>query len=103
MTPPTRRSRRRKPVWMKVKNGETLRRWRKRKDYSQRDLAALVKCAQNTISLLETGQMITLSEDLAMQIARRLDVPWEELFEARESPGVRRLATGASSRGRDVA
>lgn len=88
---------------MRVKSSESLRRWRKRRSFSQRELATLVDCSQNTISLLEKGGpdgMTTLSEDLALEIARRLDVPWEELFELRESPGVRRMTAGASVTGR---
>jgi transcriptional regulator with XRE-family HTH domain len=82
---------------MQVKDPETVRRWRKRRRYTQRELAFLVRCSQNTISLIEKGDMLTMSEDLALELAYRLDVPWEELFERREHSGVRRLAHGASS------
>lgn len=69
---------------MKVKDPAMIRRWRKQERFSQRDLAALVRRSQNTIHLLETGGMKTLSEDLAISIASRLHVPWEDLFELEE-------------------
>lgn len=92
-----RRTRRRSGGWMKLKPGcgDMLRRRRRRLDMSQRDLAFLARCSQNTISLLEQEKMTTLSEDLARIIARKVQADWEELFESRESPGVRRMATGA--------
>lgn len=74
----------RRDIWMKVKDPARIRRWRKQRHYSQRDLAFLVRRSQTTIHLLEKGSMKTLSEDLALAIAARLDVPWEDLFEAEE-------------------
>lgn len=70
---------------MRVKDPAQLRRWRKQRHFSQRDLAFLVRRSQSTIYLLETGGMPTCTEDLALAIAARLDVPWEDLFEAHES------------------
>lgn len=70
-----------KEVWMRVKDPAKIRRWRKQRHYSQRDLAFLVRRSQNTIYLLEAGKMPTLSEDLALAISARLDVPWEDLFD----------------------
>lgn len=69
---------------MKVKDPAKLRRKRLNRKYSQRDLAFLVKRSQNTIHLLETGGMKTLSEDLALLIAARLDVEWEDFFDLEE-------------------
>lgn len=69
---------------MKVKDPAALRRKRLNRKYSQRDLAYLVKRSQNTIHLLETGGMKTLSEDLALLIAARLDVEWEDFFTLEE-------------------
>lgn len=65
---------------MKVKDPAMIRRWRKQRHYSQRDLAFLVRRSQTTIYHLEKGSMRTLSEDLALAIAARLEVPWEDLF-----------------------
>lgn len=85
----TRRSRAyRRDIWMKVKDGKQMRRWRRQKGLTQEDLALLTKCTQQTISLLETGKMTTLSEDLALAIAKRLDHSWEDLFIACEGPVV---------------
>lgn len=95
-----RNMRRRCEVWMRVKDGERIKMWRKRRGLSQRDLAYLARCSQNAISLIEQAKLTTLSEDLALEIARRLDVPWEDLFEARESSGMRRLAHGARAASR---
>ena len=69
---------------MKVKDPAKLRRKRMNRKYSQRDLAFLVKRSQNTIHLLETGGMKTLSEDLVLLIAARLDVEWEDYFDLEE-------------------
>src|SRR5690625_1186033 len=89
----TRPPRIRKEVWMRVKDPAQLRRWRKQRHYSQRDLAFLVRRSQSTIYLLETGGMTTCTEDLALAIAARLDVPWEDLFEAHESAPVPSVRT----------
>jgi putative transcriptional regulator len=69
---------------MRVKDGGQIRRWRKQRHFSQRELAYLVRRTQSTIYLIETGKLRNLSEDLAIAIAARLDVPWEDLFEAHE-------------------
>ncbi|WP_343317737.1 helix-turn-helix transcriptional regulator [Arthrobacter sp. TMP15] len=74
----------RKETWMKVKDPAALRRKRLNRKYSQRDLAFLVKRSQNAIHLIETGGMKTLSEDLALLIAARLDVDWEDYFTLEE-------------------
>lgn len=94
--------RRARGVWMQVKDPAAIRRLRKRRKLTQRELAFLCRCSQNSISLLEKGDMLTLSEDLALEIAERLDVPWEDLFVARESSGVRRMAHGAHARSQKV-
>ncbi|WP_051114296.1 helix-turn-helix transcriptional regulator [Actinopolymorpha alba] len=80
---------------MRAKDGATLRRWRERRNLSQRELGFLARCSQNMIWKLENEKARTLSEALALEIARRLDVPWEDLFEPRESSGVRRMTTAA--------
>lgn len=72
--------------WMQVIDGQKLQRHRKRNGLTQRELAFLVKTSQTTIYLLETGGMKTLTEKLALAIAKRLDMPWEDLFVAREAP-----------------
>jgi putative transcriptional regulator len=69
---------------MRVKDGGQVRRWRKQKRYSQRELAYLVRRTQSTIYLIEVGKLRDISEDLAISIAARLDVPWEDLFEAHD-------------------
>lgn len=74
----------RREVWMRVKDPAKIRRWRKQRHFTQRDLAYLVRRSQTAIYALEAGKLRTISEDFAIAIAARLDVPWEELFEARE-------------------
>lgn len=69
---------------MRVKDPARIRRHRKFKRYSQRELAYLVRRTQSTIYLIETGKLRTVSEDLGIAIAARLDVPWEDLFEAHD-------------------
>lgn len=99
------RSQRRKPpqrrreVWMRVKDGARIRRWRKQRHYSQRELAFLVRRTQSTIYLIETNRLRAISEDLALAIAARLDVPWEDLFEAHDDsamPNVAHASCGES-------
>lgn len=80
---------------MRTKDPAALKRWRNRRGLSQRDLAYLCRCSQATISLVERGELRNLSEDLAMAIARRLDVPWEDLFETRGNARVRSVTSGA--------
>lgn len=70
---------------MRVKDGGQIRRWRKQKRFSQRELAYLVRRTQSTIYLIETNQLKTITEDLAIAIAARLEVPWEDLFDAHEA------------------
>lgn len=84
--------------WMKVVDKARLKRARLRKHYTQRELAVLVKTSQATISYLEGGTMRTLSEKLALAIARRLDCDWEDLFVAEEAPRVSGLANGAHTK-----
>ena len=67
-------------AWMRVKDPAAIRRARKARDFSQRDLAALCKCTQATISALETGTMKTCSADLAKIICRRVERDLEDLF-----------------------
>ena len=68
---------------MRVRDPQALRRWRQRRGLSQRDLAYLCRCSQATISLLERGSLPAVSEELALALSARLQVPWEELFEVR--------------------
>ena len=69
---------------MRVREAAALRRRRERLGLTQRELAFLARpCSQTTIHLLETHKMTTLTEELAMRIARRLDLPLEALFEDR--------------------
>lgn len=85
----------RKESWMKVKDPGALRRKRLNQRFSQRDLAGLVRRSQNTIHLLETGQMKTLTEDLAILLAARLQVDWEDLFELEEHEIAPSVTSGA--------
>ena len=73
---------------MRVKDPAQIRRWRKQRHFTQRDLAYLVRRSQATIWQLESGKLKTITEDLAIAIAARLDVPWEDLFEAHERVGM---------------
>lgn len=69
---------------MEVKDPAKLRRERKQKRYTQRELGMLVRRTQTTIWKLETGQLKNITEDLALAIAARLDCHWEDLFVAHE-------------------
>ena len=94
----TRKRSRRSDVWMKVKDPEAIRRWRKRAGFTQTDLAALCRCSQTTVHLLETGKLMAITEELALTVARRLNVPWEDLFEARESSRAARTVQSARTK-----
>lgn len=67
-------------AWMRVKDPAAIRRARRARGFSQRDLAALCKCTQAAISALETGTMKTCSADLAKVICRRVERDLEDLF-----------------------
>lgn len=82
---------------MKVKDPGAIARARRREGYSQRDLAALVRCTQATISAMETGRMRGCSKDLAEAIARRLNRDVEDLFAAHPGTRVRRVTNAAGS------
>lgn len=92
-----RSARTRMESWMRIKDPAAIRRWRKQRHFSQRDLAFLVRRSQTTIFLIEKGELRTLSEDLAIAIAARLDVPWEDLFAAEESDSMHSMTTGMQS------
>ncbi|NWL32947.1 helix-turn-helix transcriptional regulator [Paenarthrobacter nitroguajacolicus] len=87
---------------MKVKDPAMIRRWRKQEHLSQAQLGYLVRRSQTTIYLLETGGMRTLSEDLALAIAARLRVPWEDLFEAQEHEVMPEVTNDAHSTRRTI-
>lgn len=78
---------------MEVKDGAQVRRWRKKARYSQRELGFLVRRSHTTIYKIEVGALVNISEDLALDIANRLDVPWEDLFVAHEVVVAPRVAT----------
>lgn len=82
---------------MQVKDPGQIRRWRKQRRFSQRELAFLVRRTQSTIYLIETGKLRNVTEDLAIAIAARLDVPWEDLFVAHESVVVPDVTSGLHS------
>jgi transcriptional regulator with XRE-family HTH domain len=82
---------------MKVREPAAIQRARKRKGYSQYDLAALARCTQATISGLETGNMRGCSEDLAATLARWLDRDIEDLFEKHDGSRAHRVTNAARS------
>ncbi len=71
---------------MRVRDGAAIRRRRQRLGLSQRDLAFLCRpCSQTTIYLLETGRMATVTDELALRLAKRLDLGVDELFTERDA------------------
>lgn len=85
---------------MQVIDGGRIARHRKRKGYTQRDMAALCKCSQNTISLIERGEMKTLRPELAELIAKRLGDDLDELFIERLPVSRSPVTNGKSAGGR---
>lgn len=71
-------------VWMYVKDPARLRRRRKDKGLSQQQLAALVGCTQQYISLLEAGEDRDCSDKIATKITRWLDCDLEDHFDERQ-------------------
>lgn len=89
-------------VWMQVKNGSRLRRRRKDKHLSQAQLAGLVGCTQQYISLLENGTDDDCSEKIAERICRYLDVDLEDYFEERELVRLPGVATDSRVTGKSA-
>ncbi|ANW63976.1 transcriptional regulator [Mycobacterium sp. djl-10] len=81
---------------MEVIDPAKVRRKRKQKRLTQRDLAFLVRRTQTTIYKIENGQLKNISEDLAIAIAARLDCDWEDLFVAHEAPAVAEVSIGSA-------
>lgn len=73
---------------MRVIDPGKIRRKRKNKHFTQRELAYLTNCSQSAIYLIEAGKLRNISENLACLIAARLDEDVEDLFEAHEEPVV---------------
>lgn len=69
---------------MEVRDPGKMRRARKNKKFTQRELGMLVRRTQTTIYKIENGQLKNISEDLAIALAARLDKDWEDLFIAHE-------------------
>jgi transcriptional regulator with XRE-family HTH domain len=82
---------------MRVKDPAALRRARKNRQYTQRDLAFLVRKSQTAIYALETGRQKTLNEDFAIALAARLGRDWEDLFELEELEPMPNLESGRDS------
>lgn len=79
---------------MEVKDPAAIRRGRKSKGFTQRELAYLVKRSHTTIYAIETGRLKAISEDLTCAIAARLERDWEDLFITREIVAMPTVATG---------
>lgn len=92
----------RKETWMRVKDPAALRRKRKNRRFTQRDLAFLVRRSQSTIYLLENGKMRTLSEGLALSLAARLEVDWEDLFDLQEGESMPSMESGFDNTDRSL-
>lgn len=67
---------------MRVRDGAAIRRLRKRRGYSQGDLALLCGKSQQAISALERGSLTYVTDEFALELARRLWVDPEVLFVA---------------------
>ena len=77
-------------VSVSVRDGSAIRGRRQRLGLSQRDLAFLCRpCSQTTIYLLETGRMRSLTLDLALRVAKRLDVEPADLFDEQRAAALR--------------
>lgn len=88
---------------MRVIDRNRLARARRRRSFTQRDLATLCRCTQSSISALETGAMTGCSEDLAALLAKWLDLDVEDLFERHEHTRIHRVTNAARRTGRSDA
>lgn len=70
--------------WMKITEPARIRSKRRRMGYTQANLAALVGCTQQYISLLESGCDTDCSEKVALAICKRLDLDLDDICERRE-------------------
>lgn len=82
---------------MRVVGRDLMKRARKRAGFSQYDLAALCRCTQATISALETGAMTGCSEDLAVQIVKRIGLDVEDVFERHDGTREHRVTNAVGS------
>lgn len=73
-------------VFMRVKDGETIREARISHGYTQRNLAHLCRCSQAAIWKIENGQLTTVSEDLGKQLAKWLGLTERALFIRSDAP-----------------
>ena len=86
---------------MKVTNPRRIALARRKRGYTQADLAALVGCTQQYISMLEGGADTDCSERLALAICKRLDIELEDAFEERPIFSDRPIASNkVGSKGR---
>lgn len=83
-------------VWMYVKDFSRMRRRRKEKGFSQVQLAALVGCTQQYISLIESGDDRDVSERVADKVCRWLDLETEDVFEERRIVRTPRITSDTS-------
>lgn len=85
---------------MQVKEPSKLRRRRKAKHFSQVQLASLVGCTQQYISLLESGNDDDCSERIAERICKYLDVDLEDYFDERELVRMPTITTDSRATGK---
>lgn len=90
-------------VCMRVKDPQTIREAREAAGYTQRNLAALARCSQATISAIERGEMRGCSEDLAKELCKWLRMPERALFLRDGASRVARVTNAAGSKRKVVA
>ena len=66
---------------MKVTNPKRIALARRKKGYTQANLAALIGCTQQYVSMLEGGVDNDCSEKMALAVCKRLDLDLEDVFE----------------------
>lgn len=88
---------------MRVIDPDRIAAARRRKKYTQRQLAYLTGCTQASISGLETGTMSTCSQTLAEKICHWLDRDLDELFTTHDRSRVNRVTNAAGTTRRKAA
>lgn len=83
---PRPRRKRRKGIWMRLRDAELLAKWMEEKDFSQARLARYADCKRQFIWQLLHGQRRTCTRPIARRIEEALGVVEGTLFLEEKSP-----------------
>lgn len=92
---------RRLPIeaWMLIKDPDDLKKARRKRGYTQVELAGLCRVTQQYISAMERGSDKDISDNVAYRICKWLDVDVDYLFEEKKVIRTSRVATPSRASG----